>query len=96
MLRTLPFRLGWGKVQDSSNDGDDIWLYDPNTTLVDYVAYGVDNEINQPPPATIWNNSVQNTLVNASFSQSISLTENGLDGDDSNCWETNNKHRVLR
>ncbi|QCX37140.1 DUF11 domain-containing protein [Aureibaculum algae] len=81
------FQAWLGNSTKLNNNGDDIWLYDTNTTLVDYVAYGVNNGINQPPLAVFWDNSVQNTLDNAGNGQSISLSSNGIDGNVSGCWE---------
>ena len=81
------FQAWLGQSTKLDDGGDDIWLYDSNTTLVDYVAYGASNEINEPPLPVIWDNTVQKTLESAGAGQSISLTENGLDGNDSNCWE---------
>ena len=81
------FQAWLGVSTKLDNDGDDIWLYDMNTTLVDYVAFGANNEINQPPSPAVWNDAVQNSLDNVGVGKSISLSPNGMDGDDSNCWE---------
>jgi uncharacterized repeat protein (TIGR01451 family) len=69
--------------------GDDIWLYDSQTRIVDYIAYGTGTSINTPPPAALgfWNDASQASLATISRGQSISLTRNGLDTDTSNCWE---------
>ncbi|CAM4346780.1 lamin tail domain-containing protein [Zobellia nedashkovskayae] len=81
------FQAWLDKTSKLNNTGDDIWLYDSNTTLVDYIAYGTNSGINQPPLPVIWNTSVQATLDNAGDGQSISLSPNGVDGDSSDCWE---------
>lgn len=72
-----------------NNDGDDIWLYDDQTRVVDYVAYGTNNAINAVPPAALnlWDDTYQSSLAGASSNQSISLTPNGQDGNTSACWE---------
>ena len=75
-----------------NNSGDDIWLYDTNTDLIDYVAYGINNAINARPDSSTglwaqWDSSDENKLDNASTGQSISLTPNGDDGNTSACWE---------
>lgn len=77
------------QIRRLNNQGDDVWLYDANTRIVDYVAYGSGSAINTPPdPAFgLWNNAAQSSLRNVSKGQSISLTPNGQDGNDSRCWE---------
>ncbi|MBW4616277.1 MAG: hypothetical protein KME21_23985 [Desmonostoc vinosum HA7617-LM4] len=72
-----------------NNLGDDIWLYDNQDKIIDYVAYGSANEINTPPASVLnlWNNTYQASLVGASNGQSISLTPNGQDTNTSACWE---------
>jgi uncharacterized repeat protein (TIGR01451 family) len=83
-----------------NNDGDDVWLYDSQTRIVDYMAYGVNNTnnkaINIRPPAALnlWDSSFESkfvvggttpTVING---QSISLTPNGQNpGHTSGCWE---------
>ncbi|NNF55448.1 MAG: tandem-95 repeat protein, partial [Acidimicrobiales bacterium] len=66
---------------------DDMWLFEPNLDIVDYVAWG---SVDNPPPqplADFWDDSNQAVLNAAGFGTSISLTANGIDTDDSNCWE---------
>lgn len=73
-----------------NNSGDDVWLYDPQTRIVDYMAYGADNGINTPPDSSLnlWDNTYQSVIDNTSQSgQSISLTPNGQDNNVSGCWE---------
>ncbi len=72
-----------------NNDGDDIWLYDNQNQIVDYIAYGSGSEVNTPPPTflNLWNSTYQSALAGALSGQSISLTKNGLDGNTSACWE---------
>lgn len=72
-----------------NNDGEDIWLYDAQTRIVDYIAYGSDNGINIPPDSALnlWQNSYQASLKTVLSGQSISLTPNGQDTNASGCWE---------
>ncbi|MGI8504582.1 MAG: lamin tail domain-containing protein [Hassallia sp.] len=72
-----------------NNTGDDVWLYDSQTQIVDYIAYGSGGGINTPPPSSLklWDTTYQSALVKAVDGQSISLTKNGLDGNTSACWE---------
>ena len=81
------FQAWLGRGASLNNSGDDMWLYDVSTTLVDYIAWGTNNAINDPPLPTIWDNTYQNTLDNTPKGQSISLTQNGVDGNASDCWE---------
>jgi hypothetical protein len=74
-----------------NNDGDDVWLYDANTKLIDYMSYGLtsSNAINTRPDASLnfWDSTHENKLDGATLGQSISLTPNGVDGNKSHCWE---------
>ena len=81
------FQAWLGQRAKLNNNGDDMWLYDAATTLVDYVAFGTNNAINTPPLPTVWNNTYQNALNNTPKGKSISLTPNGMDGNASDCWE---------
>jgi uncharacterized repeat protein (TIGR01451 family) len=83
------FQAWLGKSPRLNDDGDDVWLYDSQTKIVDYIAYGSSTSVNTPPPASInlWNSSNQTALAGADDGQSISLTPNGQDGDTSACWE---------
>ena len=81
------FQAWLGQSAKLNNNGDDMWLYDAATTLVDYIAFGTNNAVNIPPLPTIWDNTYQNTLDNTPKGQSISLTPNGVDGNASDCWE---------
>lgn len=69
--------------------GDDMWLYDEQTRIVDYIAYGSNLAINTPPDNSLnlWDSFNQNSLRTVARGQSISLTPNGQDGNDSRCWE---------
>jgi uncharacterized repeat protein (TIGR01451 family) len=83
------FQTWLGQTPKLNNAGDDIWLYDAQMRIVDYVAYGVNNGINTPPPASLnlWNSTYQSSLAGVSTGQSISLTPNGQDSNTSACWE---------
>jgi fimbrial isopeptide formation D2 family protein/uncharacterized repeat protein (TIGR01451 family) len=72
-----------------NNSGDDVWLYDSQNQIIDYIAYGTDAGINTPPPSSLnlWNSTAQTSLAGASGGQSISLTKNGNDTNTSACWE---------
>ena len=71
-----------------NHQGDDIWLFDSNTDLIDYVAYGVNNAINTRPDSWAqWDSTHEDKLDGAPTGQSISLTPNGTDGNTSACWE---------
>ncbi|WP_160170780.1 SdrD B-like domain-containing protein [Thermus caliditerrae] len=75
-----------GQDQPRLNDsGDDLWLYDPQLRLVDYVAWGSFAE--NYYPRNLWNATYQASLANVQPGQSISLTPNGLDTNSSACWE---------
>jgi hypothetical protein len=83
------FQAWLGKSPKLNDDGDDIWLYDNQTRIVDYIAYGSGTAVNTPPPSALnlWNSTYQTTLVGAMSGHSISLTPNGQDGNTSACWE---------
>ncbi len=84
------FQTWLGRNPKLSNSGDDMWLYDAEGRIVDYIAYGPDNEIDSPaPPDTLglWNKQFSNSLSSAAKGQSISLTPNGQDSNSSACWE---------
>ena len=76
-----------------NNRGDDMWLYDDQNRIVDYMAYGSNNNnnqaINTPPDAALnlWDASYQDDLRGVDSGRSISLTPNGQDSNDSACWE---------
>jgi uncharacterized repeat protein (TIGR01451 family) len=79
-----------GQVPKLRNDGDDVWLYDASTKIIDYVAYGLSSPaINTRPNAglNLWNNTHENELNSTLDGQSISLTPNGRDLNSSACWE---------
>ncbi|MEH2253185.1 lamin tail domain-containing protein [Nostoc sp.] len=81
---------GWlGLTPKLNNSGDDIWLYDNQNKIIDYIAYGGGSEVNTPPSSllNLWDNTYQSSLVGASVGQSISLTPNGQDTNASACWE---------
>lgn len=75
-----------GSSPKLANTGDDVWLYDANTKLIDYVGYGSGGSVD-PPPAGQWVSTDQTKLDGAPKGQSISLTPNGQDGNTSACWE---------
>jgi uncharacterized repeat protein (TIGR01451 family) len=83
------FQVWLGQSPKLNNDGDDVWLYDNQLRIVDYIAYGSANGINTPPPSSLnlWDTTVQASLAGANSGQSISLTANGQDTDTSACWE---------
>ena len=82
------FQAWLNKAPKLNNSGDDIWLFDTNTELVDYVAYGRNNAINARPESWAqWDNNHEDKLDGAPEGQSISLTPNGTDGNTSACWE---------
>ncbi|WP_424098361.1 choice-of-anchor E domain-containing protein [Moorena producens] len=78
-----------GNAAKLNNAGEDIWLYDDELKIVDYIAYGSNNAINTPPSAglNLWDDTYQRDLDGAATGQSISLTPNGEDGNTSACWE---------
>ncbi len=78
-----------GSSPKLNNTGDDVWLYDADTKVIDYIAYGSGSAINTPPDSSfnLWDDTDQNKLDGASRGQSISLTPNGQDGNTSACWE---------
>ncbi len=83
------FQTWIGTSAKLNNSGDDIWLYDSQLRIVDYIAYGSGTAINTPPPTSLnlWNAAFQSALAGAPAGQSISLTANGQDGNTSACWE---------
>ncbi|MCW5314447.1 DUF11 domain-containing protein [Nostoc sp. KVJ3] len=83
------FQAWLGQTPKLNNSGDDIWLYDNNDKIIDYMAYGSGGEINTPPASilNLWDNTYQSSLAGANPGQSISLTPNGNDTNVSACWE---------
>jgi len=85
------FQAWLGKSPKLNDAGDDVWLYDANTKIIDYMAYGLSSSdaIKTPPDSNLnlWNNTYENKLDQAPSGQSISLTPNGVDGNSSACWE---------
>jgi uncharacterized repeat protein (TIGR01451 family) len=83
------FQTWLGQAPKLNNTGDDIWLYDNQLRIVDYVAYGSGSAVNTPPPGALnlWNATAQTSLAGAATGQSMSLTPNGQDGNTSACWE---------
>jgi uncharacterized repeat protein (TIGR01451 family) len=94
---TLPaFQVWLDNAPKLNNDGDDVWLYDSQTRIVDYMAYGVNNTtskaINVRPPTALnlWDSSYESSFTTSTVStgQSISLTPNGrTSAHTSGCWE---------
>ncbi|MBD2356976.1 DUF11 domain-containing protein [Tolypothrix sp. FACHB-123] len=78
-----------GQTPKLNNSGDDLWLYDNQNQVIDYIAYGSANEINLPPATVLnlWDNTYQSSLTGTNIGQSISLTPNGQDTNVSACWE---------
>jgi uncharacterized repeat protein (TIGR01451 family) len=83
------FQAWLGTDPKLNDSGEDLWLYDAQTQIVDYMAYGTANAINTIPPATLglWDATSQASLVSTNKGQSLSLTRNGMDTDTSACWE---------
>ncbi|NJO94735.1 MAG: lamin tail domain-containing protein [Pleurocapsa sp. CRU_1_2] len=83
------FQAWLGRMPKLNNIGDDIWLYDANTRIIDYMAYGTGADINIRPDSSLgfWDSTYENNLGGAASGQSISLTPNGMDGNTSACWE---------
>ncbi len=70
--------------------GDDVWLFDGEGKIVDYVAYGSDNSINDQSylPPGFWDGDIDhNAPSGADKGQSISLTPNGTYSDSKDDWE---------
>jgi hypothetical protein len=73
--------------------GDELWLYDGDFKLVDFVAWGSDaapsRNGNPPDPLGIWDPLPNNeaALIPAALGRSLSLAPNGENADDSYCWE---------
>jgi uncharacterized repeat protein (TIGR01451 family) len=90
---TLPtFQVWLDNAPKLNNDGDDVWLYDSQTMIVDYMTYGTSNAINTPPPVglNLWDSTYPNLLSTAAADKgkSISLTPNGRTAaHTSACWE---------
>ncbi|MEH1887437.1 MULTISPECIES: lamin tail domain-containing protein [unclassified Nostoc] len=83
------FQAWLGQTPKLNNSGDDIWLYDNQNKIIDYIAYGGGSEVNTPPASVLnlWDNTYQSSLAGANVGQSISLTPNGKDTNVSACWE---------
>jgi uncharacterized repeat protein (TIGR01451 family) len=83
------FQAWLGVTPKLNNSGDDIWLYDNQNKIIDYIAYGGGSEVNTPPASVLnlWDNTYQSSLIGVSSGQSISLTPNGQDTNVSACWE---------
>jgi uncharacterized repeat protein (TIGR01451 family) len=84
----------WLSKSAKLNDiGDDVWLYDASTKVIDYMAYGKNTSTSMgintrlDPALNLWNNTYEDKLDVAANGQSISLTPNGIDGNTSACWE---------
>lgn len=83
------FQAWLAQTPKLNNSGDDIWLYDNQDKVIDYIAYGAGSEVNTPPSSllNLWDNTYQSSLIGVSNGQSISLTPNGQDTNVSACWE---------
>ncbi|MGH1493720.1 MAG: Ig-like domain-containing protein [Acidimicrobiales bacterium] len=68
--------------------GDDLWLLDTETRIVDYMAYGGGAAVGTPPEAALnqWDATSQSTLFTAS-AEAIALAVDGTDSNTSDCWE---------
>jgi fimbrial isopeptide formation D2 family protein/uncharacterized repeat protein (TIGR01451 family) len=86
------FQAWLGKSVRLNDIAEDVWLYDSQTKIVDYMAYGNVNDpnsgINARPDPIIkfWDTTYEPQLTTAK-GQSLSLTPNGVDGNTSACWE---------
>jgi predicted RNase H-like HicB family nuclease len=76
--------LYWGRGSGVwNNDGDDVLLTDG--TNVDYIAYESGTAINDPPSGLSWSGT--NPSNSGTEGTSVSLINNGVDGDTGNDWE---------
>lgn len=66
-----------------NNGGDDVLLTD-GTNGIDYIAYGSDDGIDSPPSGLSWSGPNPSSDTEGT---SISLINNGVDGDSGNGWE---------
>jgi hypothetical protein len=85
------YNLYFGDIGNNSgriwNDpGDDVLLKDSGGTGIDYIAYGGGSgaEINDPPPELSWSGPNPSSGIEGT---SISLIDNGVDGDSGVGWE---------
>ncbi|MEO1431820.1 MAG: lamin tail domain-containing protein [Cyanobacteria bacterium J06633_8] len=86
---TATFQNWLEKSPKINNSGEDVWLYDKDGKIVDYIAYGSGTAINTPLPTSLnqWDDTHQTALAGASDGESISLAKNGVDSNTSTCWE---------
>ncbi len=80
------------KWQAFNDYGDDLWVFDTNGLLVDYVAWDDGTgrgHVDRPPAAlNIWDASAELTLASVAPGQSISLATLTPDGTQTSaCWE---------
>ncbi len=77
-----------GGTPKLADGGDDVWLIDGDTRIVDYVAYGAGGGVGTGPEAALglWDATHQASLVTGGPT-SIALTPDGSNGDTSACWE---------
>jgi hypothetical protein len=68
------------------DDDDEVWVLDPSSRIVDFVAWGSGGELGTPPTLG-WDPTYQAAIGMPANGQTISLTPNGVDGDHSACWE---------
>lgn len=89
----VAFQAWLGNAPKLRDNAEDIWLYDDQNRIIDYIAYGQNQGTAQavivPPPESLglWDTTYQVALRGADNGQSISLTPNGQDGNTSACWE---------
>lgn len=83
------FQAWLGQTQKLANGADDVWLFGANNEFIDYVAWGSSAAaaVDTDYPPGVWDDSVQTSLDGNASGASISLTPNGIDGDESSCWE---------
>ncbi len=75
-----------------NNRGDDVWLFDADGEIVDYLAYGADNGINDQTalPIGFWLRNASTTAAG----QSLSLTPNGQATNTGDDWEPTTSGRA--
>ena len=77
------YHLYWGRGSGVWNNGGDDVLLTDGTNPVDYVAYGSGSGIDPVPSGLSWGG----TNPSSSEGTSISLMNNGVDGDSGDGWE---------
>jgi len=69
-----------------TDDGDDLWLFDAQGRIVDYMAYGSGSRINDQSalPPGMWGANALRSYVKG---QSLAVSPDGTDADDGLYWE---------